>query len=545
VSGPWEQYAAEADGPWSQYAKKEAPPIAGGVNPTDGMGTGERLAAGVGKAGADLWLGLRSLTGNASGEEVAERRRLDAPLMDTGAGFTGNVAGQILGAVAPGGAVAGLGKLAATAGAARAGTALTGVGASMMAPNTIKGAAALGAGFGAAQPAVDQSERGMNALMGLAGSAGGQAAARGLSRVVSPKTDANALGLLQQGITPTPGQLLGGGFKRAEDAATSIPIVGDAIVAGQRRAAGDLNRAAFERVLAPVGEKMPKGLEGREAVAYLGDRLSARYNKLLPGLTLQADDQFMREVTNLQQMMTGSIDQAKAKQFESILQNQVLQKFTEGVDGAPTLTGQTLKAIESDLGQLARTYRSAPDPDQRMLGDALLEVQAALRGNVQRSNPAAGKELQAINEGYANLVRVEGAAAMRGAKEGIFSAAQLGSAVKTADKSRRHRGYARGDALMQDLSDSAEAVLGQNVPDSGTARRMLTAGGAAGGAYLLDPSILLGAGGAAALYSRPGQNALAALIARRPDAALPVGNALERLAPYAALPALGASTQQR
>jgi hypothetical protein len=466
--------------------------------------------------------------------------------MDTGAGMAGNVAGQIGMALAPGGAAAGLGKLATTAGAARAGQALTTAGTAMMTPKTIKGAAALGGSFGAMQPAMDWSERGMNTGMGALGSAGGTAALTGLSRIVRPKTDANALSLLAEGVTPTPGQVLGGGFKRAEEALTSVPILGDAIRAGQTRAVGDLNRAAFNRALAPVGEKLPKGLQGREAVQFVEESLGKRYDAILPNLTTQADGQFLTEIQSLRNMMgSGSIDPAKAAQFEAILQNQVLTKFQPGANSAPTITGQTMKAIESDLGQLGARFRGSPDPDQRMMGDALREVQSALRGNVQRSNPQFADELGKINEGWANFKRVQKASASVGSDSGVFSAAQLQNAVKATDRSKDKGAFARGGALMQDLSEPAKAVLGSKVPDSGTPLRLMLGLGAGGGVGMVSPAALGVGLGASAAYTSPGQKALAALLARRPDSAKPVASALERLAPYAAVPALGASTTQR
>lgn len=530
------------------------------IDPTEGMSGVDKFAAGVGKSANDMWLGLRSLGAQvgdailpgpggrtqAVAADIAESRRLDAPLMDTGAGMAGNVAGQIGMALAPGGAAAGLGKLATTAGAARAGAALTSAGSAMMAPTTVRGAAALGGAFGAAQPAMDWSERGMNTVMGAGGSAAGTAALSGLSRVIRPKTDANALSLLAEGVTPTPGQILGGGFKRAEEALTSVPILGDAIRAGQTRAVGDLNRAAFNRALAPVGEKLPKGLQGREAVAHVEQVLGDRYEAMLPKLNTQADAQFLDEIQSLRTMMNnGSIDPAKAKQFESILQNQVLYKFQPGFDDAPTITGQTMKAIESDLGQLGTAYRSSPDPDQRMIGEALREVQAALRANVTRSNPQSAAELKKINEGWANFKRVQRASGSLGSDGGVFTASQLQGAVKALDKTKDNAAFDAGRALMQDLSDPAKAVLASKVPDSGTPLRLMLGLGAGGGGALVSPTALGLGLGASAAYTSPGQKALAALLARRPDSAQPIASALERLAPYAAVPALGSSTTQR
>jgi hypothetical protein len=390
-------------------------------------------------------------------------------------------------------------------------------------------------------------ERLQTAGIGAAGGAGGQAALRGLARVVRPRTDPNALALLGKGVTPTPGQILGGGAKRAEDALTSVPILGDAIKSGQARATADLNRAAMNRALEPIGVTLPKGMVGREAVEFVGEQLGRRYDALLPRLTTQADGQFMQEIQSLRTMMAnGSIDPAKAAQFEALLQNNVLGKFMPGANGAPTLTGQTLKQIETDLGQLASRFRASMDPDQQMVGDALLEAQSALRSNVQRMNPQFADELKAINTGYANFKRIQRAASGVGTEEGVFTAAQLQGAVKALDRSKDKAAFARGDALMQDLSDPAKAVMGSRVPDSGTPLRTITAlgaGGAAGG--LISPAAAAAVLAGPALYSRPGQNALAALLARRPDAADPAANALRRIAPYAAAPAIGTSNQQR
>jgi hypothetical protein len=163
---------------------------------------------------------------------------------------------------------------------------------------------------------------------------------------------------------------------------------------------------------------------------------------------------------------------------------------------------------------------------------------------VTRNNPAQAAELKAINTGYANFKRVQRAAAGLGAEDGIFSPAQLQSAVKAGDRSKDKSKFARGEALMQDLSEPGKAVLGNKVPDSGTPYRTLAAlglGGAGAGYAGVDPTTIGGAALIPLAFTRPGKNALAALLARRPDSAEPVANALRRLAPYAALPAIGAS----
>jgi hypothetical protein len=68
---------------------KEAPPIAGGVNPTEGMSTFEKTAAGIGRGMTSVG---RALSFGALGDK-AESDRLDAPLLETTAGTVGNVIG--------------------------------------------------------------------------------------------------------------------------------------------------------------------------------------------------------------------------------------------------------------------------------------------------------------------------------------------------------------------------------------------------------------------------------------------------------------------
>lgn len=93
------------------------------VDPTEGMGGLQKFNAGMGKAFTDIGSGAAQMVGmGPSAAEVQDRRSLDRPLMDTGAGMAGNVAGNVAMlaplAVVPGGAtVAGAGTIGALAGA--------------------------------------------------------------------------------------------------------------------------------------------------------------------------------------------------------------------------------------------------------------------------------------------------------------------------------------------------------------------------------------------------------------------------------------------
>lgn len=121
---------------------------------TTGMSGVEKFRAGMGKAFYDLYRGGKQLFGGMTPEEVDEARRLDAPLMKTGAGVAGNITGNLAAAaplaVLPGAAIV---PGAAAYGAVLGALEPRGTGDSL-ASNVFRGAAysaAVPAGIGAAK----------------------------------------------------------------------------------------------------------------------------------------------------------------------------------------------------------------------------------------------------------------------------------------------------------------------------------------------------------------------------------------------------------
>lgn len=386
-------------------------------------------------------------------------------------------------------------------------------GAARVAPNLIRAAetsglaggnlatrAAGGALTGATQAALVEPESiGTGAALGaafpLAGAAGGALGSR-----LAPRVTPQAQTLMREGIELTPGQIMGGIPKRIEDAAASIPIVGDAIRGAQTRTLQSFNRAVANRALGPIGEKLPASVSpGREAVGYVRNKLGQEYDNLLPTLQFKPDTQWAGELQNVLSM-TNTPAFAKRDQFNAIVQQRLFDKITP----QGNMSGETFKTVEEGLKKEAQSFLSSIDPDQRKLGEALSEVLSVTRQALLRSNPQQAPKLAGINAGYANYVRMRRAAGSVGAEDGIFTAAQLQGAVKASDRSVGKGAFARGDALMQDLSDAARATLPSSVPDSGTARRLMT-GGALLGSLAIEPSVLLGAGLASLPYLPPGQ----------------------------------------
>lgn len=485
--------------------------------PTQDMtSAGQAVARGIGNAGQ--WLVNNANMGLQNGaQEVAPYQ--GAHPLATGAGnLTGSIA-----AAAPLGAVAG-------------------PGASLLARI---GSGAITGGLGAAiTTPVDPNaanywaEKGNQAMLGAA--TGGVAAPviGALGRVIAPNVSPDVQRLLDAGVTPTPGQILGGGFARTEDKLTSLPFLGDMIKNAQGRAVNQFNVAAYNQALAPIGEAFDSSAAkvGQEGIGQVKSKIQDVYNTVLPQMQFRADQQFQNEVVNLGQMASG-LPPAQQQTFMGILKNQIFGKM--GPQG--NMDGQTLKGVAEELGDKASGYLGDGSFDNRQLGAALSALKTSLMDGVKRSSPGdLATQLNNADTAWANFARIRSAGASLGAanNEGVFTAAQLQNAVKAGDKSAGKGAFATGNALMQDLSGAGQRVLGSKYPDSGTAGRglmsLLAPGGIAAGLATAPTSTLatLGGIGLGSLpYTSLGQRAAAAALTARPQLAQPVGNLVGRLGP--------------
>lgn len=363
--------------------------------------------------------------------------------------------------------------------------------------------------------------------------------AKGAAAVIKPRIAPAVQALLDRKIPLTIGQTLGGVARDLEDKATSLPLVGATIKRAQGRAVEGLNRAAFDDVLKPVGEKLPSAVSvGREAVEFTGDRLGQKYESALTGLKATVDQQFVSDLTAAIQRAKGALPEAQFKRFESIVRNQIIDKAGNGNAIGATFEDKTLQGINSELRRLGGGYRSDPSFDNRELGGVLDDVQNSFRSLISRSNPGQSDKLKAADAAWARFARVRDAAGRVGAREGVFTAPQLQSAVRAGDKSAGKGRFASGKALMQDLSDPAVEVLPSTIPDSGTAGRGLLGAVLLDGAAHVNPSLILPGLLAAGAYSGPGQALARAAITKRPKGAEAIARILRAKA-GAVAPAAG------
>ncbi len=396
--------------------------------------------------------------------------------------------------------------------------------------------AATGAAGGALQPVTNGgndfwTDKGKQVATGA--TVGGLLApvAGAVGRVISPKASVNQqLAMLRDaGVNPTVGQALGGRMNALEEKLTSLPIMGDMISRARGKSLEGFNNAAINRATAPIGVRV--GGNGQQAVREAGDALSNAYDDVLGSIKgVSFDNQFSADLGQLKQMSSGLVPDMQRK-FDKILQDKVMSRMSPSGGIAP----ETYKAIDSELKQEASRWSKSAMASESELGDAISQLHSLLNQQMRRSNPDVADKLAKIDQGWANLVRIEGAAKAGKNAEGVFTPAQLNQAISAADQSTRKRAVARGTALMQDLGNAGQSVLGNKVPNSFTTDRALIAGGGIG-AGMVNPAIpgALLAGGA--LYTQPAQKALVKLLADRPEFAPALAQGIRRASPMLGMP---------
>jgi len=341
-------------------------------------------------------------------------------------------------------------------------------------------AAATGAGLGAAgrgdvqtrvQAAKDAAFNPLTLAMGAAGGALMPATPKPL-RPQNP-AQRNIQTLKDAGVFMTPGQQMGGVAKTTEDLAKRTPILGTAIRGAESRSVASLNRAVADRALEPVGAYLPKTVEtGHDSVAHVAKTLGKVYDDaadLVPAA--QIDQPFEASLQNIS-MILNEQPMTVREQFSAIVKNRL-----DHLRGK-TVTGAQIRDAQSQIGQLASSFSASDDGAQRVLGGALDDVSDELANIIGRNSPEADQMIQSANQGWSIYTRMRNAAAK--AKGGVFTPGQLSTAVRSLDRSVGKGNVAKGQAVLQDLSNAAWETMPDGYGNPGTADALLGFGGLGG-----------------------------------------------------------------
>ena len=433
-----------------------------------------------------------------------------------------SIAGGAVGAI---GATGALGKLGRTVTQGLAPKLLQGGGRAQFGRNL-----ATDATYGGIYGTTTEGDPLTGAVVGGVASGLGQGIGSGLGRAVGGVDMAPAAAYLRsRGVGGmTTGQMMGGFAKRLEDKAMSIPGVGDLI--GNRRLEGfqSFNRAAMNEAGAPIGATTNN--YGEAGIADLLDQTGRAYDSATAGVTVPLDGQFPADLAAIG-AQSRMLPPDLAPRFNSAMDNAVQPVYQAG-----QLTGDAYQQAQRALkGYKAEATKPGFEADYRGL---LSQAQEALTAQMRRGGGSSVVEgLDSANAAYRGTKTLENAvsAAKNGTGSGqvqLFTPAQLNTAgYRAAAKYPGARPFA-------DLADAGQEVLPSQVPDSGTAGRLIAMGlpvglgGAAAGSEQFGFENVARALGAAALLSagasKTGQKAINKLLFDRPDAAKAAGSLIRK-----------------
>ena len=339
--------------------------------------------------------------------------------------------------------------------------------------------------------------------------------------LMNPHVSDDVKKLIDLGMTKfTPGQLMsqtpiiGDFLREAEKKATSVPLLGDIIGGGLRTSFKDFNKAMANKALEPLGITVPSNVkEGAETNQFINQTISDAYENVRNNSIFRTNfiDTHGRDVAQrLEDQMNYHAPNVTSdkKQFTKDIKNDIIDL----VRSSKILGGDTFREMEEKLGQLTTEGYAK----NSTLGKSYENMLHSLRNELALQNPPMANFLKNTHEVFKNQKVIEDASSRRGNADALYSPQQFGSAVQAkAGKGQTSQGMGR----FVDEANSATNVLGNTVPDSGTAGRSMVGAALLGGGSMLPLVGPLAIKGliASGAYSPVGMKLLTNLATKRPE----------------------------
>lgn len=427
-------------------------------SPLRGMSELDQTLAGAGRGMVHTANSLGNLVGLVPNSTLQDERSIDAPLLSTGAGRFGNIAGEAA-VTAPLGM--GTGALVGRAAPILAGPISQGI-----IQGGVQGAAT-----------ADPGQRGVNALVGaLTGgtvAGGGRVAStaiNGLSRTPAAQT------LIDQGVSLTPGQMNpGGAMNQFEQAGESVPGVKQIVIPARHAAEDQYQALVIQRGAAP-GSPPIRPSEN------IHDMLQQAYDSYAP-LYQQAHGypvapSIVRTAGGDIPLSTSFQQASKAPGVPKSLQNSENAWLQDRLTQLPkNPQSEDLLQLRSDIRQRARNANLKTDTDSGHIANinsrAEQSVSAALNSQLP---PEPLRALATADSNYGNYKVIENAVAKSKDNVAGLTPQKLSQSIydSAADPA-----YARGGGgPLRDLAQAGTQVFQTVAPPNGSRVATLALGGA-------------------------------------------------------------------
>lgn len=436
------------------------------VDPTQGMSGTEKFAAGAGKAVVDLGRGVRQIAeeseqareqndrllfGKPMGSperraqlksesdtrlkelqgEIEESRRLDAPLMKTGAGMAGNLAGNVAAAVPT---------------------------AFIPGANTLTGSALIGSGLSALSPVTQDESRIQNAATGaVAGGIGygaGKLLARGLRPIV-PAVDKEQAALVkaaaQSGIPLRASQTTGSKpLALTESVMENLPFTSGNQIAQKSAQKSAFNTAVLKKAGIISDKATPEVL--------------ATQKKSLGGVF---EDIAERNVIDFNKGVTDKLadigQEASRRLAKPEPITNTIDDILSDVNKSGFLDGKKYQGWRETLGRMAR----GNDSEAHYASQVKRTLDSAFSSQISGADAAAWKQASTQYGNLKNIMQAMGGAG-KDSITGNIPPSQLAAAL-TRQVGKEGKALGRGD--LNELSNVGRSFISENLPDSGTAQR--------------------------------------------------------------------------
>lgn len=503
--------------------------------PTSGMGDVSLMRAGVGQGMMNVVRHAGNLVGLESSQELQNAKALDAPLLNTGAGRFGSMAGESA-VLAP----------AMLGGEAALGT--TAMGSRMLGAPILRGALE-----GAAQGGLmaDPGEKLPGMVLGAGTGAAIPAtlsAAKRLAYGIQRTPEAQQL--MDAGVRLTPGQMNPEGvWNKIEENVRGIPKVGNIVENARMQAQQDFQRQVIEEAAAPGYTLSSPSKDVNELFQEAQDSYKPMFDAA-KGFPVQPEIVNTGQNVSLEKALqqaaarrTVGATKAAREQAADFLDGQ-LEAFADKAQSTGGWKSDHLIELRSRINEEIRNagQDQAGKAYAQLLQGARDKVTDALESQLPKDATVA---LRTANDAYPKLAIIRDAIRRGGDQSQGFTPAQLSQAVREAAD---NNSYARGGGLMRDWSSAGREIFTERNPRTGASHG--TTGALAGLAYGIHhfvpgaqiPAAIGAAGALGAVGTETGRRLISGQTAPQ-QAAQRLGEALQRMTTPGQREALGVASR--
>ena len=353
----------------------------------------------------------------------------------------------------------------------------------------VAGGALQGGGFGAlygagnAKEIEDVAEDAMT--QGTLGALTGGALS-GAGAILAPKVSSGVRKMMEKNDL-TYGQM---GGKTASTLEQKLGAVVPGVKTARNRAMSNWNREVAEEVANTIGAKIPKNLKTTsEYSQYITKAVNEAYDSAFDGMQVTLTPKLKAQFADL--LENSGLDRLAKKKLKS-----ELSRIQTMARKKPT--GRLVKDLDSNIKNRVNAFRKSTNLNESPLEEPLRKARELFKESVIEQNPTQGAKWLATDKAYGQIASFQKAVGL-GNKTGTFSPAMLNrSATEGMTSASKRISKANQTGRLQKISNEAEEILGDFVPDSGTAGNLATNAVVAG---FIDPVALASLVGAQLAYS--------------------------------------------